>query len=44
MGGGLKMIKAHITGIAGQDGFYPAEFLLSKGYEVHGFIKQNSTF
>jgi GDPmannose 4,6-dehydratase len=28
--------KALITGITGQDGSYLAEFLLSKGYEVHG--------
>jgi GDPmannose 4,6-dehydratase len=27
-----------ITGITGQDGSYLAEFLLEKGYEVHGFI------
>ena len=31
------MKKALITGITGQDGSYLAEFLLSKGYEVHGF-------
>ncbi len=30
------MKKALITGITGQDGSYLAEFLLSKGYEVHG--------
>jgi len=34
---------AFITGIAGQDGSYLAEFLLSKGYEVHGTIRRNST-
>ncbi len=36
--------KAFITGITGQDGSYLAEFLLSKGYEVHGFIRRASTF
>lgn len=34
--------KALITGISGQDGSYLAELLLRKGYEVHGFIKQES--
>ena len=38
------MKKALITGITGQDGFYVAEFLLSKGYEVHGVIRRISTF
>tara|TARA_R110000824_G_scaffold391495_1_gene589285 strand:- start:3288 stop:4241 length:954 start_codon:yes stop_codon:yes gene_type:complete len=33
---------ALITGIAGQDGSYLAEYLLSKGYEVHGIIRRNS--
>jgi len=36
--------KALITGISGQDGSYLAEFLLSKGYEVHGVIRRASTF
>lgn len=36
--------KAIITGITGQDGSYLAEFLLSKGYEVHGIIRRASTF
>jgi GDPmannose 4,6-dehydratase len=36
--------KALITGITGQDGSYLAEFLLSKGYEVHGMIRRSSTF
>ena len=36
------MKKALITGINGQDGSYLAEFLLSKGYEVHGTLKRNS--
>ncbi|MCK5474939.1 MAG: GDP-mannose 4,6-dehydratase, partial [Candidatus Aenigmarchaeota archaeon] len=35
---------ALITGITGQDGSYLAEFLLSKGYEVHGIIRRGSTF
>lgn len=34
--------KALITGINGQDGSYLAEFLLDKGYEVHGTLKRNS--
>lgn len=37
-------MKALITGITGQDGSYLAEFLLSKGYEVHGMIRRASTF
>jgi len=36
--------KALITGITGQDGSYLAEFLLSKGYEIHGIIRRSSTF
>lgn len=36
------MKKALITGINGQDGSYLAEFLLAKGYEVHGILKRNS--
>jgi GDPmannose 4,6-dehydratase len=36
--------KAFITGITGQDGSYLAEFLLHKGYEVHGLIRRASTF
>ena len=35
---------ALITGITGQDGSYLAEFLLAKGYEVHGLIRRASTF
>ncbi|MCX8109046.1 MAG: GDP-mannose 4,6-dehydratase [Verrucomicrobiae bacterium] len=35
--------RALITGITGQDGSYLAEFLLSKGYEVHGEIRRSST-
>ena len=38
------MKKALITGINGQDGSYLAEFLLSKGYEVHGIVRRSSTF
>lgn len=38
------MKKALITGITGQDGSYLAEFLLTKGYEVHGIIRRASTF
>ena len=38
------MKKALITGIAGQDGSYLAEFLLDKGYEVHGLIRRSSNF
>jgi len=38
------MKKALITGITGQDGSYLAEFLLYKGYEVHGLIRRSSTF
>ena len=36
--------RALITGITGQDGSYLAEFLLSKGYEVHGLIRRSSSF
>lgn len=38
------MSIALITGITGQDGSYLTEFLLSKGYEVHGLIRRASTF
>lgn len=38
------MKKALITGITGQDGSYLAEFLLEKGYEVHGIIRRASVF
>ena len=38
------MKKALITGITGQDGSYLTEFLLSKGYEVHGLIRRSSSF
>ena len=36
----MKKKKALITGIAGQDGSYFAELLLSKGYEVHGIVRR----
>lgn len=38
------MKKALITGITGQDGSYLTEFLLRKGYEVHGLIRRASVF
>lgn len=38
------MKKAIITGITGQDGSYLAEFLLKKGYQVHGIIRRSSSF
>lgn len=38
------MKKAIITGITGQDGSYLAEFLITKGYEVHGLIRRSSSF
>ena len=38
------MKKALITGITGQDGAYLAEFLLRKGYEVHGIKRRASLF
>jgi len=37
------MKKALITGITGQDGSYLADFLLEKGYEVHGMVRRSST-
>ena len=36
--------RALVTGITGQDGSYLAEFLLAKGYEVHGIIRRSSSF
>ena len=42
MGGGAK--RALITGVTGQDGSYLAEFLLAKGYEVHGIKRRSSLF
>jgi len=38
------MKRALITGITGQDGSYLAEFLLAKGYEVHGIKRRSSSF
>ncbi len=40
----MEMKKALITGITGQDGAYLAEFLLAKGYEVHGIKRRSSLF
>jgi GDPmannose 4,6-dehydratase len=37
------MKKALITGVTGQDGSYLAEFLIEKGYEVHGLVRRSST-
>ncbi len=39
-----KIKIALISGVTGQDGSYLAEFLLDKGYEVHGIIRRASTF
>ena len=36
-------MKAVITGISGQDGYFLSQLLLSKGYEVHGIIRRNSS-
>jgi GDPmannose 4,6-dehydratase len=36
--------RALITGITGQDGSYLAEFLIEKGYEVHGIVRRSSSF
>ena len=38
------MRKALITGITGQDGSFLAEFLIEKGYEVHGILRRSSSF
>ena len=38
------MKKALISGVTGQDGSYLADFLLAKGYEVHGIVRRSSTF
>jgi UDP-glucuronate decarboxylase len=40
----LGMKKALITGITGQDGSYLTEFLIRKGYQVHGIIRRASSF
>lgn len=39
----MKNKRALITGITGQDGSYLAEFLIEKGYEVHGVVRRAST-
>ena len=39
----MKKRKAFITGIAGQDGSYLAEYLLEKDYDVYGIVRRNST-
>ena len=39
-----KQKVALITGITGQDGSFLAEFLLDKGYDVHGIIRRSSSF
>ena len=41
---GVELIQKLITGITGQDGSYLAEFLLEKGYEVHGIMRRSSSF
>ena len=43
-GQGKRLKRALITGITGQDGAYLAEFLLGKGYEVHGIKRRASSF
>ena len=40
----IIMKKALITGITGQDGSFLAEFLIEKGYEVHGILRRSSSF
>jgi GDPmannose 4,6-dehydratase len=40
----LSPRKAFVTGVTGQDGSYLAEFLLEKGYEVHGLVRRSSSF
>ena len=40
----MKKKKALITGVTGQDGSYLAEFLLKKGYVVHGIKRRSSSF
>ena len=40
----MKQQVALITGITGQDGSYLAEFLIDKGYEVHGVLRRSSSF
>ena len=40
----MQSKKAIITGVTGQDGSYLSEFLLRKGYEVHGIKRRSSSF
>ena len=40
----MKKKSALITGVTGQDGSYLADFLLGKGYEVHGLKRRSSSF
>ena len=40
----MKQKVALITGLTGQDGSYLAEFLIDKGYEVHGVLRRSSSF
>jgi GDPmannose 4,6-dehydratase len=42
--GGIRLRRALITGIGGQDGSYLAELLLGKDYEVHGIVRRASSF
>ena len=37
-------MKALITGVTGQDGYYLTKLLIEKNYEVHGLIRRSSTF
>src|SRR5256886_14515597 len=41
--GEMSSKRALITGVTGQDGSYLAEFLLAKGYEVHGIVRRSSS-
>ena len=41
-GHSMKMRKVLITGVTGQDGSFLSEFLLEKGYDVHGIIRRSS--
>src|SRR5579864_9793106 len=40
----MALKRAVITGVTGQDGSYLAQFLLQKGYEVHGIRRRSSSF
>jgi len=44
MSAAREVRKAFITGITGQDGSWLAEYLLEKGYEIHGLVRRSSTF